>query len=295
MHFLPSALRGPAWMLVTTATYVANDTIMKLVLQELPPMQSLAIRGVFGVACCLPFILLLGYGRDIGKLFNRWVLLRSAFEFAAVLCFMTALARMHLPDLTALSQMTPLFVLLGTATIMRERIGSRKLALISLGFAGALMVAQPGGEGASPYALLALANSILAASRDITGRKVPADVPAWIVTLAALLSVLIGATVVSALTEQWVAPEAGQIGMLFAAAVLLTCGHFSIFTAYRVGVASSVAPFAYMSSVWAVLSGIVVFGHIQNALAACGIVFILASGVAIVLLDSRRRRLLAAA
>ena len=78
-------------------------------------------------------------------------------------------------------------------------------------------------------------------------------------------------------------------------AILLTCGHFCIFTAYRVGVASPVAPFAYMASVWAVLSGIVVFGHVPNALAACGIVFILASGVAIVLLDNRKRRRLAAA
>jgi len=260
----------------------------------LPPMESLAIRGVFGVALCLPIVLFLGYGRDLGKLFNRWVILRCAFELAAVMCFMTALARMHLPDLTALSQMTPLFVLLGTATIMRERIGTRKLMLISLGFAGAMMVAQPGGGG-SPYALLALANSIFAASRDITGRKVPADVPAWIVTLATLLIVLVGASVVSALTEQWVTPEPGQFAMLLAAALLLTIGHFCIFTAYRVGIASSVAPFQYMSSVWAVLLGALLFNHIPNALAACGIAFILASGVAIVLLDNRRRRKLAAA
>jgi drug/metabolite transporter (DMT)-like permease len=294
MNFLPPALCGPAWMIATTATYVANDAIMKLVLTGLPPMEALAIRGVFGIVFCLPIIIVLGYGRDLGKLFNPWVVLRSLCEVAAVMCFMTALARMPLADLTALSQMTPLFLLLGTATILRERIGSRKLALVGVGFAGALMVAQPGGDG-SPYALLVVANSIFAASRDITGRKVPADVPAWIVTLASLLSVLVGAIIVSAATEQWVPPEAGQYGMLLLAAVLLTTGHFCIFTAYRVGIVSSVAPFQYMSSVWAVLLGVALFGHFPNTLAACGIVFILVSGVSIVLLDNRKRRLLAAA
>ncbi len=49
------------------------------------------------------------------------------------------------------------------------------------------------------------------------------------------------------------------------------------------------APFYYMFSVWALVSGLVVFGTFPNLLAIAGILFILASGISIVLLDGRRR------
>ena len=71
----------------------------------------------------------------------------------------------------------------------------------------------------------------------------------------------------------------------------LTAGHFFIFLSFRTGATGAVAPFYYMFSVWAVLSGIVVFGTIPNPLAIAGIALILSSGVLIVLLDERRRRL----
>jgi len=52
-----------------------------------------------------------------------------------------------------------------------------------------------------------------------------------------------------------------------------------------------VAPFYYCFTVWAVISGLVVFGQFPNALAVCGILLVVASGLTIVSLDERRRRL----
>ncbi len=55
------------------------------------------------------------------------------------------------------------------------------------------------------------------------------------------------------------------------------------------------APFYYLFSVWAVISGVVVFQTLPNLLALCGIALILGSGVTIALLDERKRRLLVTA
>jgi drug/metabolite transporter (DMT)-like permease len=52
-----------------------------------------------------------------------------------------------------------------------------------------------------------------------------------------------------------------------------------------------VAPFYYCFTVWAVISGLLVFGQFPNALAVVGILLVVASGLTIVLLDGRRRRL----
>ena len=60
---------------------------------QLPPMEALAIRGVFGIVFCLPVIFVLGYGRDLRRLFNRWVVLRSLCEVAAVIPMPSMMAR----------------------------------------------------------------------------------------------------------------------------------------------------------------------------------------------------------
>ena len=51
-------------------------------------------------------------------------------------------------------------------------------------------------------------------------------------------------------------------------------GHFFIFMAYRVGPTRVVAPFYYTFSVWAVISGLLVFGQLPGPLAIGGIVLI---------------------
>jgi drug/metabolite transporter (DMT)-like permease len=289
MQFIPARLRGPALMILATGAYVINDSLMKLATVGLPPLEVLFLRGVCATIWCLPTVLLLGYGKDIPKVLDRWVLARNVLELMAVIGFIVALANMPIADVTALGQVTPLIFIVGISLILRERIGGVKTALIAIGFVGAILVAQPSMEGINVYALLGLSNAVFCAARDIAGRKVGADVPGWIVSFGAILVVMIGAGTISLFTEQWAMPEFRHIALLFAAGFFLMFGHFCLFTAYRVGEAGSVAPFYYMFTVWAVSSGLVVFGTFPNALAVVGIAFILASGVSIVLLDSRRK------
>ncbi|RVC57431.1 EamA/RhaT family transporter, partial [Mesorhizobium sp. M00.F.Ca.ET.038.03.1.1] len=49
--------------------------------------------------------------------------------------------------------------------------------------------------------------------------------------------------------------------------------------------------FYYCFTVWAVISGLLVFGQFPNALAVCGILLVMVSGLVIVSLDERKRRL----
>lgn len=295
MHFLPQPLRGPAFMIAATGAFVINDTMMKLATEGIPPLQVLFLRGVAATCWCLPLVLFLGYGKDLPKIFDRWVLLRNVFELVAVGMFVIALANMPIADVTALGQITPLLVIIGTALILREKIGGLRMGLIALGFVGALLVAQPTGQGLSPYTLLAFGTAIFCAARDIAGRRVGPEVPGWILAMCAILMVMMGAGGVSLLTESWVMPDLRGIALLFGAGFFLMFGHFCIFTAYRVGDTGAVAPFYYTFSIWALLSGLVVFGAWPNLLAILGIALILAGGIAIVLVDGRRRRLAAPA
>ncbi|MBZ9704139.1 MULTISPECIES: DMT family transporter [unclassified Mesorhizobium] len=291
MHFIPTAVRGPLFMIVSTGSYLINDTMMKLATAGLPSYEVLFLRGAAAALWGFPLLLALGYGKQIPLIFDKRVLHRNLLELAAILCYVVALANMQIADSTALGQVTPLLMLVGSSILFGERIGGQRMALIGLGFIGALMVAQPTMQGISVYALLALGNAALSAARDLTGRRVPAEVPGMIVAISAVVVVLIGAGAAHLVSERWIMPGAHHLLLMAGAGFFLIFGHFFIFMAYRVGPTSAVAPFYYCFTVWAMISGLLVFGQFPNALAICGILLVVGSGLAIVSLDQRRRRL----
>lgn len=291
MHFIPTAFRGPLFMIVSTGSYVVNDTMMKLATVGLPPYEVLFLRGAAAALWGIPLLFALGYGRQFPLILERRVLARNCLELGAILAYVVALANMQIADSTALGQVTPLLLLVGASILFGERIGGLRMALIGLGFAGALMVAQPTMQGISVYALLALGNAVLSAARDLAGRRVAAEVPGMIVAISAVIVVLVGAGVAHLLSERWVMPEAYHLTLMAGAGFFLIFGHFFLFMAYRVGPTGMVAPFYYCFSVWAVISGLLVFGQLPNPVAICGILLVVASGLVIVSLDERKRRL----
>ncbi|RWO37245.1 MAG: DMT family transporter [Mesorhizobium sp.] len=291
MHFIPASIRGPLFMIVSTGSYLVNDTMMKLATAGLPSYEVLFLRGAAAALRGFPLLFALGYGKQIPLIFDKRVLSRNMLELAAILCYVVALANMQIADSTALGQITPLLMLVGSSILFGERIGGRRMALIGLGFVGALMVAQPTMQGISVYALLALGNATFAAARDLAGRRVAAEVPGMIVAISAVVVVLIGAGAAHLVSERWVMPGAHHLLLMAGAGFFLIFGHFFIFMAYRIGPTSAVAPFYYCFTVWAVISGLLVFGQFPNALAICGILLVVGSGLTIVSLDQRQRRL----
>ncbi|WP_442581809.1 DMT family transporter [Mesorhizobium sp. ASY16-5R] len=283
--------RGPLFMVLATCSYVVNDTMMKVATEALPPYQVLMMRGIAAFLWGMPLLLVLGYRGSLPLMFERRVLARNLCETVAILCFVVALANMPIADATALGQITPLVVLLGASLVFGEKISGLAMVLICLGFAGALMIAQPSGQGISIYAVLAIANAILCAVRDLAGRRIAGHIPGMIVAMSAVVVVLIAAVIAHVALEEWRTPDPLHILLLAGSGFFLIFGHFFIFMAYRIGPTSAVAPLYYCFTVWAVISGLVVFGHLPNALALCGIVLVVGSGLAIVLHDRRRRRL----
>jgi len=285
-----SDLSGIAAMLTATASFVVCDSFMKVVTEDLPPFEVLFLRGVAASLACAVLLGLLGDWRAISGALHHRALLRAAGETLSVLCYVVALASLPIADAIAMLQTAPLILILAAAFILRERIGAVRIVLMLVGFAGALMVAQPGPTGISPAALFAFASALMIAVRDLVGRGVPAHIPVMVVTFATNVIVMIAAAAMSLSLETWVVPSGRHITFLGFAGLFLTFGHVGILLAYRLGRTAAVAPFFYSFALWAVLAGLFVWNALPNALALAGIFLIAASGIAIVGLDQRRSR-----
>jgi drug/metabolite transporter (DMT)-like permease len=283
-----SNLRGIAAMVFATGSFVICDSFMKLVTEDMPPFEVLFLRGVAATLCCGTLLVALGQWRAVAGIANPVVLARGGFETASVLCYIVALASMPIADVVAISQTAPLLLILLVALLWREPVGPLRIALIALGFVGAMLVAQPDASGISFTSTLAFATAIGIALRDVVGRGVPASIPALVVTFSTILVVMAAAGIMMVALEEPVMPTLRQAVYLLAAGFFVTLGHFGIFMAYRLGAPGAVAPFFYTFAIWAVGAGLVIFGEMPNPIALAGIATIVASGLGIVLMDRRR-------
>jgi drug/metabolite transporter (DMT)-like permease len=285
-----SNLSGVAAMLAATASFVVCDTFMKLVTSDLPPFEVLFLRGVAASLACGLLLIPFGDWRAISSAVHLRPLLRAGAETMSVLCYIVALSRLPIADVIAIMQTAPLFLILAIAFLLREPVGAARVVLVILGFAGGVLVAQPGPDGISSAALLAFASAVLIAARDLIGRGVPARIPVMVVTFATNVMVMAVAGAMSVGFESWRAPTGRHLAFLGFAGLFVTLGHVGLLLAYRLGRTAAVAPFFYSFALWGVLSGVFVFGALPNALALAGIALIAGSGVAIVLIDRRRGR-----
>jgi drug/metabolite transporter (DMT)-like permease len=285
-----SELGGVAAMLAATAVFVVGDCFMKLVTEAVPPFEVLFVRGLAASALCAVWVAVRGDWRAIAAALHGRVLARAAAETLSVLCYIVALARMPIADVIAILQTAPLILIVAAAFLLREKVGPARVVLVLLGFAGALMVAQPDAAGLSPAALLAFAAALLIAVRDLVGRGVPARVPVTVVVLATNLMVTAAAGAMSFWQETWVAPRGSHLAYLGAAGLLVTLGHAGVLLAYRLGRASVIAPFFYSFALWGLVAGLVVWGAWPNPMALAGIALIVVSGIAIVALNRPPKR-----
>ena len=276
-------------MILGAGSFVLNDSLMKLLLGTLPSMEVLVLRGLFGVLSLLPMLFYMGQLADLPKALNRWVVLRGLLEVGAIFAFVTALSHAPQADVTAIFQTTPMLIVLGMVFFHGEKLDMLRLALIVLGFCGALMVAQPGSESASPFAMLAFVTALFAAARDLIGRNIPAATPVLVSTLVTVVLVLLASALFGLATEVWQMPSPIQIVLMIAAGLLMAVGHMFTFLAYKNAQAQAVAPFYYSFMVWALMTGYFLFDTIPNTLALAGMALIMLSGLAVIYIEQRNR------
>ena len=283
-------LRGIVFMVLATGFFACNDALMKLATVGLPPFEVLFLRGFWASLLALPVVLLTGNGPQLRHIANRWVVLRNIFELLAVLCFVVALANMPVADLTALGQISPMLLLLGVAVLYRDKIGvphgvdrDRLCRCAAGGAAGRqwrVAVRDPG-------ALTAVGTAV----RDIIGRKVDPKIPMLVVAYGTLVLVMIGAGVATLLFEHWVMPDGAASA---AARVLRTAAepraflHFPELPHRRDRGGGAVLLQSSRSGRCARLSSCSARCPIRSRCA--GIVLIVGSGVAVVLVDAGRRK-----
>lgn len=276
------AFRAGLFMVLAMASFVSNDTCMKFIGMKLsgpslPVGEMMALRGLMSVA----LLTALGASRGVlGEAYlmaSRPVAARAALDLVATVTFLLALMHMGIANLTAIMQAVPLAVTLLSALILGEKVGLRRSLAIAVGFAGVLLIVRPSPQSFTAYDGVAVVVVFAVAARDLMTRRIPPKVPGLIVALANAGFVTAGGFGL-ALFEGLLLPEAWQMALLALASLFLTSGYLLIVATLRIGELSASAPFRYSILIFAIVSGIAVFGEVPDQLAITGMMLIVAAG-----------------
>ncbi len=249
---------GIGWMLLTGLLFVCVTGIVRYLGSDMPATEAAFIRYVIGLAIVLPMMRPLLHRPPRPELLRLYAL-RGVLHGIAVMLWFYAMARVPIAEVTAIGYTAPIFVTLGAALFLGEKLHLRRIAAVLTGFLGAFIILRPGFEAVSLGQLAQLAAApLFAASFLLAKRLTNQEDPAVIVGMLSLFCTL---TLLPGAILQWRTPSPEELFWLTLTAVFATAGHYTLTKAFSAAPITVTQPISFLQLVWAALLGMAAFGE----------------------------------
>jgi drug/metabolite transporter (DMT)-like permease len=215
--------------------------------------------------------------------------MRTLSQALSQTCLMIAFSLMPLAGAIAINFSAPLFTVLLSMLLLKEKVGFARWGALLVGFAGVLIVTNPGAGTFQIGALFALANAIIYGSVTAAVRGMTATESAETLTLWQL--VLITGFFTCLLPLGITAPTLWDAGLILTNGALNGIGQYWWTRSLHMAPASSVSPFLYLMLVWTMLIGFVVWGDVPTTSLVIGSAIVVGSGLFLLLREARRGRM----
>jgi drug/metabolite transporter (DMT)-like permease len=283
-----TTIQGMAWMAGGGLALCTMNAIMRVMTQQLDPLNAQFLRYLCGLAVMMPALV-----RERPSAYRTKKLpgqiWRGVFHTAALTLFFLALPHIPLADMTAIMFTTPIFVLVGAALLLGEKVSAQRWAAALVGFAGVLIVIWPhlSGAGAGTWSLVMLgASPLFAASflinKSLTRHDSPRVIVMWQNVTVTLFMLPMAIPV-------WQNPSALQWATFLLCGLLGTVAHLMMTRAFSLADISAMQPMRFLDLVWSSLLGLAIFGAAPSVTALLGGAVIVASTIWIARREAARR------
>lgn len=209
--------------------------------------------------------------------FPRVQIARGVILVAEIAVMLVAFVKLGLIEAHAVFTCYPLLVAALSGPILGEKVGWRRWSAILVGFAGVLIILQPGFGVFTPWALVPLLSATMFAVYGLLTRYVARKDTT---TVSFFYTGVVGAVAMTPfglMHWAWMSPaDWGWMLLLCCTAAL---SHWLLIKSYAVAEASAIQPFAYLQLVWASAIGLFVFGETLRINVAVGAGIVVAAGV----------------
>lgn len=268
---------GIAYMAVGMFLFAAVDTMAKFLTESLHPLQIVWSRQL-GLLIGILVILAIKGVSILGTQHRSLQIARGGLAACSATLFIVAVSYVPLVDAVAVSFVAPFIVTMFGALVLREPVGIRRWAAVTIGFIGTLIVIRPGMGVVHPAVMLVLIAATCFALRQVVSRYLSGS-DRTITTLA--YTALVGSAILTLpLPFVWRWPTSGtQILLLLGLTVLAAVGELCVIKALEMAQAVVVAPVQYSLLIWGTMYGYLVFGQLPDFWTWTGASVIVATGI----------------
>ena len=196
---------------------------------------------------------------------------------------MAGISIMPLAESTAFLFVTPMIVVLLASWLLKESVSRGRWIAIAAGFAGALLIARPGGAlSVQGIILMSLAAGCYSIYQVQTRQMSLTENTVTMLFYTALVGT-VSMSLAAPLFWGGPMPDAWQGLGIASLGIYGGTGHLLMTRAFRHAPASTLSPFLYAQLVWAMLLGWMFYDHLPDLLSVTGMAVIAGSSLSIAL------------
>jgi len=182
---------------------------------------------------------------------------RSALALGSTLAIYVSFIYLPLALASAISFSAVLFVTMGAALFLKEKVDAKIWAATIIGLVGVMIMLSPREGGDLFYVLVAIVGAVITAGTILTVRAFhPSESIGTVLTYQGALVVPV---LIVPMLLTWQMPTPGEWLLLGLIGVVSTAGHWTFVAAYRHAEAARLAPLDFLRLVLLSLAGLVFF------------------------------------
>ena len=295
-----TAIFGSLSAIVAVFCFSTNDVAIKFISKDYALHLVVLIRSLVGLIVLFLFIVPLSGGVKV--LYTNRLglhLLRGFCVVFANITFFLGLAALPLAEGVAIFFISPLLITIFSVVFLKEIVGPRRWAAVTIGLIGVLVILRPGSATFQTASLLPLSAAFGYATLHMLTRYIgktesAASMSFYIQLTFLVVCLTLGLTIgdgkfsgwndpsLEFLFRAWSWPNNDHYLILILIGTTSAFGGFFISQAYRISEAAVVAPFEYIALPIAIFWGVIVFGEFPDKTTFIGIALILGSGLYII-------------
>ena len=278
-------LQGIAWILLAVSFFAVVHVLVKKLGETYPVAQMMFFRSAFALLPAMAMVM--RHPRGLGVLRSASPLghvARSGFGIFAMATTFAAFQYIPAADVVAINFAAPIFVTALSVPLLGEGVGWRRWLAVVAGFAGVMVMLQPGAMLGAPGgdtalgSALALASAVAYAGVVIAIRQV-SRVDAGEAIVFFYMAIVAIATLPT-LPFLWVAPASAlDLAMLVALGVVGGIAQVFLTRGYEVAPPAAVMPFEYASLLATALLAWAFWGELPTSAGIAGGAIVIASGL----------------
>jgi drug/metabolite transporter (DMT)-like permease len=269
---------GFLYMLLSVCTFSIMDLIVKWS-GDYPTGQVMFFRGFFGI---IPIFFLIP--REKLKTFYKTNrpkehFFRCIMGLMALVAIFIALRKLPLAIVVSISFAAPLFITVLSIFLLSEKVGIYRWLAVLIGFIGVIIISEPGIKEMNYLYFLPLIFCIGMSFVTITIRKLSTTEPIWLISIFFSIMILIASLLT--IPFGWVMPNLKDFVLLMMVGIMGGSANLFLTQSYKLSEVSLVVPLKYLSLVFAIIFGYLIWNEIPTAKTLIGALLVVSASLII--------------